>query len=216
MIGSLKPHCFRDVPCPIPYTNQSIDRGVYSHWWLNIFLPAVREFTTEPVALTMDHCLGQFLTLEDPFDQVKVFLLPPNCPSVLDQGISFNTFQQRKYNDGKLVSSCIGITGSVKVRYKKEMIRKLVEALSAGDAEELAAAKVAGGRKGLRHGCPATVLEAARLIKHCWESMAPSETANSFRHARCIPNSAQKDLPPSPDAQQDPSQALVEFEQVFT
>ena len=55
IVGTSKnPHCFRDAPSPIPYINQRnawVDREVYKGWWFHIFLPAVRKFTKEPVAL---------------------------------------------------------------------------------------------------------------------------------------------------------------------
>jgi len=93
LVGTAKkPHCFRDKACPIPYISQSnawVDREVYNHWWFNVFLPAVRVHTSEPVALLMDNCSGHDLTLTDPLGQVSVFLFPPNCTSVyqpLDQG----------------------------------------------------------------------------------------------------------------------------------
>ena len=98
MIGTAKtPRCFRDEPCPIPYTSQAnawMDREVYSHWWRDIFLPTVRDYTTEPVALLMDNCSGHDATLDDPMGQVKVLFLPPKSSpwsQPLDQGIvNFN------------------------------------------------------------------------------------------------------------------------------
>jgi hypothetical protein len=56
---SKNPHFFPDSPCPIPYVDQRhvwVDREVYKGWWLDIFLPAIRKFTKEPVALLMDYC----------------------------------------------------------------------------------------------------------------------------------------------------------------
>ena len=95
LVGESKnPHCFRGEGnhCPVPYDNQKnawVDLEVYKRWWFNVFLPFVRNHTSEPVALLMDNCSGHDLTLEDPLGQVEVLLFPPNCTSVyqpLDQG----------------------------------------------------------------------------------------------------------------------------------
>ena len=94
------------------------------------------------------------------------------------------------------------------------MVRKLALAYS-GDAEKLAAAakSAQSGRKGLRYGCPATVLDAAQLAKQCWDGMLPSGIANCFRHAHCLPDAAEKELPQS-SAQRDPTQEVVELQEV--
>ena len=72
---SAKPRCFRDISPPLPYVSQHsswLDRTVYAHWWTKIFLPSIRKFTTEPVALLMDNCSGHDLSQVDPLGHVKV------------------------------------------------------------------------------------------------------------------------------------------------
>ena len=75
MIGSSKePRCFRIGRCPIPYTHQSkawLDRNVYRHWWQNVLLPHVRQWTTEKVALIMDGFSGHDSSLVDPLGQAS-------------------------------------------------------------------------------------------------------------------------------------------------
>lgn len=78
-----------------------MDRDVYNHWWGNVFLSSVRQWTAEPVALLMDNCAGHDPNTVDPIGQVKVFFFPPNVTSVyhlLDQGIIsvFNTVYKRE------------------------------------------------------------------------------------------------------------------------
>lgn len=104
LIGTAKkPHCFRNGPCPLPYTNQQrawVDKIRYREWWTNVFLPEVRAFTTEKVALLMDNCAGHDVTVEDPTGQVTVFFFPPNVTSVyqpLDQGIISAMKKRYKY-----------------------------------------------------------------------------------------------------------------------
>lgn len=70
IIGTSKqPHCFRDARCPLPYIDQKkawMDKERYKHWWFNVFLPCIREFTTEKVALLMNSCSGHDKTITDP------------------------------------------------------------------------------------------------------------------------------------------------------
>ncbi|EFX67751.1 hypothetical protein DAPPUDRAFT_63746, partial [Daphnia pulex] len=94
LVGSAKnPHCFRDQQSPVPYVNLKnawVDREIYRGWWNNIFLPAIRKHTKEPVALLMDNCSGHDPSCADPTGQVEIIFFPPNCTSVfqpLDQGI---------------------------------------------------------------------------------------------------------------------------------
>ncbi len=88
-----QPHCFRTERSPVPYINQSsawMDRKIYTHWWNEVFVPAVRQWTKKPVALIMDCCSGHDLTLKDPTGQIALYFLPPNTTSIyqpLDQGI---------------------------------------------------------------------------------------------------------------------------------
>nr|CAH0102900.1 unnamed protein product [Daphnia galeata] len=73
IIGTSKqPHCFRDARCPLPYIDQKkawMDKERYKHWWFNVFLLCICEFTTEKVALLMDSCSGHDKTITDLLDQ---------------------------------------------------------------------------------------------------------------------------------------------------
>ena len=73
IIGTAKnPYCFRDSPCPLPYTTQKnawMDRTVYNEWRNTVFLPAVRAFIDDPVALLMDNCPGHDRFFVDPEGQ---------------------------------------------------------------------------------------------------------------------------------------------------
>lgn len=74
LVGTAKqPNCFRDEPCPLPYTNQAsawCDRKVYQHWFHKVFLPAIRAWTKERVVLIMDNCSGHDPDCTDPQNQV--------------------------------------------------------------------------------------------------------------------------------------------------
>ena len=58
LVGTSKqPQCFRGgKKCPIPSVSQKnawVDKAVYKFWWECVFLPEVRKFTSEKVALLM-------------------------------------------------------------------------------------------------------------------------------------------------------------------
>ena len=83
VIGSAKnPRCFKDNPSSVPYFNQKnawCDREIYNKWWADVFLMAIRKWTTDQVALIIDGFSGHHLNCVDP--QVRVFTLPPNIPT---------------------------------------------------------------------------------------------------------------------------------------
>ena len=78
VIGTAKnPHCFRDGQPPLPYFQQKsawVDKGIYKKWWNEILLPAVRQWTKEPVALIMDSFSGHDADCIDPCGQVKIII----------------------------------------------------------------------------------------------------------------------------------------------
>ena len=94
VIGSAKnPRCFKDTPPSLPYFHQRNawnDTKNYNKWWQEVFLPTIRQFTHDRVALLVDGFSGHDTSCVDPLGQVKVFKFPPNITSVyqpLDQGI---------------------------------------------------------------------------------------------------------------------------------
>ncbi len=150
IIGSAKqPHCFRDAPCPIPYIDQPkawVDKVRYRHWWHRIFLPCIRGFTKDKVALLMDSCPGHDKEFNDPTGQVKV----ANKLKPLDQGI----------------------IAAFKTKYKSKILARLVSTLDNYDELQNQAKKVGKGRTGLAFGCAAHVRDAAEIIKECWEEVS--------------------------------------------
>ncbi|KAI9551311.1 hypothetical protein GHT06_002512 [Daphnia sinensis] len=66
-----------------PPKNAWVDSAIYRHWWENIFLPAIRDWTDDPVALIMDNFSGHDLDCEDPTGQVSIFFVPPNSTSLV-------------------------------------------------------------------------------------------------------------------------------------
>ena len=163
VIGTSKqPHCFRNARCPVPYIDQKkawMDKNIYKHWWSNIFLPCIRQFTNKKVALLMDSCSGHDKTCTDPLGQVECFYFPPNTTSIyqpLDQGI----------------------IAVIKKRYKTRMLTQLVSAADNFDELQAQAEKIPNGRKGLSYGLLAHVLDAANLLKACWDEL-PASTVSA-------------------------------------
>lgn len=68
------------------------------------------------------------------------------------------------------------------------MLSKFIDAY--GDIERLQTLANAAkkGRKGLDLGCPATVLDAAKIIKQCWDAINPSAVVNCWRQSKCLPH----------------------------
>ena len=136
MIGTAKtPHCFRDSPPPIPYTHQCnawLDREKYKHWWYNILLPYIRQWTSDSVALVMDNFSGHDMECQDPKGQVSVFLLPANSTAI------FQPLDQ-------------GVISILKTQYKYQLLNKVIEAADHYDELQVLAKHVSKGRKGLKY-----------------------------------------------------------------
>ena len=166
-----------------------MDKITYKYWFLNVFLPNVRKFTNEPVALIMDNCPGHDLDLVDPLGQVKIFLLPINSTSVcqpLDQGI----------------------ISVLKTNYKYKMLFELIKAYANYEQLQNKAIFVTNGKKGLKYGLDAHLLDAANLFNLCWQELKesaiigcwirsnclPEHMLNELRQVNCEPDTLQSDL----------------------
>ena len=154
MIGTAKtPHGFRDSPPPIHYTHQCnawLDREKYKHWWYNILLPHIRQWTSDPAALVMDNFSGQ-----DMHGRSK---RPGLCVSTACKEYSH------------LPALDQGIISILKTQYKYQLLNKVIEAADHYDELQVLAKHVSAGRKGLKYGCPAHVLDAAEIFKGCFSS----------------------------------------------
>lgn len=124
--------------------------------------------------------------------------LPPNCTSVyqpLDQGI----------------------ISALKIKYKTEMVSKLVHTYS-GNLEQLRerANQAKSGRKGLKFGCKANILDCAHLLKKSWDSLLPTAIENCWRHSKCLPiPREQPECSSQPSSQNLPDDSITEIEKVY-
>jgi len=80
------------------------------------------------------------------FQKVSIFFFPPNSTSI------HQPWDQ-------------GIISTVKAGYKKNMITKLIATVGHMERLSREAAVAKPGCRGLRLGCPATILDAAQILK---------------------------------------------------
>ena len=103
----------------------------------------------------------------DPTGQVTVFFFPPNCTSFhqsLDQGI----------------------ISAFKTSYKTEVVTALTESYTSHSLRD--ASEIPAGRLGVRDAFLPNVLDAANLVKICWDKLPKSTIVNCWRHSRCLPH----------------------------
>ena len=171
VIGSAKkPRCFKEIPPVVPYfwqKNAWNDQVNYRKWWDTIFLPKIRAWTTQPVALVIDGFSGHNENCIDPHQQVKVFKFPPNVTALyqpLDQGI----------------------IAALKAGYKSRLLEKLVEAVGNFEQLQVFATHLPAGCPGLHYGCPPHVGDACLLVKNAWDNLSPSTIVGCWGHSRCL------------------------------
>ena len=74
VIGTAKaPRCFKNNPPSGPYYNQQNawnDSKLYKKWWAEVFVPTIRLFTEDPVALIFDGFSGHDKHCIDPLGQI--------------------------------------------------------------------------------------------------------------------------------------------------
>ena len=171
VIGSAKkPRCFKYDHPVLPYFNQKNawnDTVNYRKWWYEIFLPRVREWTSEPVALVIDGFSGHDMNCFDPLKQVTVFKFPPNVTSIyqpLDQGI----------------------IATLKAGYKSRVLASLVGTIEGFDQLQVLADQLPTGCAGLKYGRPPHIADAIYLLKEAWNDVSPTVIAACWKHSQCL------------------------------
>lgn len=111
MIGSaMEPRAFHSQQLPLKYAHQKnswMDGIVFHKWWTELFLPEIKQRHFEKVVLLMDNC-GSHDELKDPM--VEIVYLPP-CTTSVYQPLD------------------AGIIASMKLRYKRELVRRTLDAV---------------------------------------------------------------------------------------
>ncbi|PXF47641.1 Jerky protein-like [Gracilariopsis chorda] len=110
IIGAAKnPRCFRKGEPAVTYFSQEnawSDSVTYRRWFLEVFMPYVRRYTSKRVTLVMDNCGPHGTDVLDINGQVTIFTLPPNCTSL---------FQPMD----------MGVIATLKAKYKSKLLRKI-------------------------------------------------------------------------------------------
>jgi len=177
MIGkAVQPMCFAGEgnECPLPYFSQKsawTDASVFKRWFDEVFVPAVRARTRHQVYLIIDN-LGCHSSIANP--KVTIIELPLNTTAV---------FQPLD----------AGIIATLKIRYKKRLLHRVVSNLDALLSNGARDPRVPGGG-GLEDGGHAHLLDAAKFILEEWNEMPPEQIVRCWLKADCLPTEANAEL----------------------
>ena len=80
----------------------------------------------------------------------------------------------------------------MKTRYKAHLLRESVEAYSKIVELRVQANKLKKGRKGLKVGCQATILDASNILSKCWNELEPATIIGCWIHSKCLPHTPQE------------------------
>ena len=141
---------FRSMPCPIKYfaqANALSDSATFKKWWLEAFIPFIRQWTHLPVLLLMNGCASPE-DLVDPRGQIKTMVYPPN----------YTSKHQPQY---------MGIMAATKRYYRMRFLEVRVSTISVADAlrKQAKERKMMPGTMGLAEGHPAHILDAAGILE---------------------------------------------------
>jgi len=173
---AVQPMCFagRGNECPLPYFSQKsawTDASIFKRWFDEVFVPAVRARTRHQVYLIMDN-LGCHSSIANP--QVTIIELPPNTTAV---------FQPLD----------AGIIATLKIRYKKLLLHRIVTNLDALLSSEARDPRIPRGG-GLEYEGHAHPLDAAKFILAEWNEMSPEQSFRCWLKAECLPTEANDEL----------------------
>lgn len=174
MIGKAKtPACIVGKKWPLPYFSQKnswVDGETFNKWFNQVFVPAVRPQTSDPILLLLDNAPGHQTSFER--NGISVRFFPPNCTS----------WKQ----------PCdMGIIAALKKYYKYLILKEILDFhdLSIETKEKLSslAKKERRGAAGVQFGKPPHLLDAANLIVEAWKSVTSTTIRNCFGKADIIP-----------------------------
>ena len=155
----------------LPYISQSRalhDKTTLQSWWAEIFLPAVRKRTSEPVVLVCSFIEGR--NLMDPKGQVRAEVLPNDhtiSSQPIAQGIAFQT---KKSFRMKLLQKILTTFPDREVRRKIARVANLPQSM-----------------KGLSEGHWPHLSDVTRLLKHAWDGIRPEFIRESWQMTQLRP-----------------------------
>ena len=181
VIGKSKnPACFRVRPLPkgVHYYSQErawSDTWTMQQWFTDLFLPFIRNQTSQRVALILDNASSHAKELYDPKSQVSVISLPPNTTS-------------------KLQPMDAGIIAALKCTYRYDL---LAEVVSRFDCAAIAREHFSGARKGtkgLNEGFEAHILDAIEIVSKAWAGISERTIARCWAHTEILGTEYTKQL----------------------
>ena len=116
--------CFRAGQPAVPYFSQRnawSDTVTFKKCFTTVFLPFIRNVTSEPVALVMENCGPHGTDRSDHREQVEILTLPPNCTA-------------------KFQPMDMGVIAAFKLRYRRLLLARITATIEERD-ELRAAAK---------------------------------------------------------------------------
>lgn len=180
---------------PLPYLTQKrawLDRTTFGRWFDTVFLPYVRGQTSKPVLLVVD---GSRPGHQGDFEQdgVHAVFLPPSPqvpqPSPESIGVAM-AMNPREWWTKPLES---GVLAALKTQYKYLLVRSALSFHNAPPDVKTALQKAesneASHGSGVYFGHPATLLDAARLLKQAWSHVPGDLLENCFARANLVPPS---------------------------
>ncbi|PXF48393.1 Jerky protein-like [Gracilariopsis chorda] len=179
IIGAAKnPRCFRKGETTVNYFSQKnawSDSVTYRRWFLEVFMPYVRRYTSKKVALVMDNCGPHATDVLDVSGQVTIFTLPPNCTSL---------FQPMD----------MGVIATLKAKYKSKLLRKILSTVEDNKELRQAAKNMRPSMKGLDEGHDPHMLEVTELLRSAWESVSSRTVARCWTKADILPRCMQAEI----------------------
>ena len=134
------------------------DTRTFTRWFHEVFLAHIRSTTNDKVLLIMDNCGPHSAKISDPFGQVKMLPLPPNCTAAhqpMDQGI----------------------IQAVKMKYRYKLLSKVFETVEHRDELRQMSSRMLAGTTGLNEGKQAHLLDVQCILYEVWNNMEVSTIA---------------------------------------
>ena len=196
---SAKPRCFKNIPLKMMYFSQAkawSDTKTFMKWWHH-FLIHIRGKTNAPTLLILDNCGPHGAELVDPFGQVTVVFLPPNCTSV---------FQPMD----------AGVIAALKKNYRYRLLRRMLEIFEERTERRQAAkdAKMAAGTMGLNEGHPPHLVDVMDILHDVWKEVTEESVRNCWVKSSLVSKDVEMESDNNAEAEQE-MQSLFQIVQEF-
>ncbi|PXF45097.1 Jerky protein-like [Gracilariopsis chorda] len=169
------PRCFRKGSQGMSYFSQAnawSDAKTFKKWFYAVFLPFVRNLTSEKVFLLMDNCGPHSADLNDSLEQVTILTFPPNFTSM---------FQPME----------MVVIATLKMKYKSRLSARISLTIENRIELRSKAMHMNRGTKGLEEGYDSHMLDVCELLKEAWHSNSEKTVARCWIKADIFRHSVQ-------------------------